>query len=124
MNKYEPSKYTAARDANGRLWPCTGLASLVAAARAEGWTVAIDLGPDGAGDPEDFEEITFDTARLAVQEVDEALLRFIKEGERTQRMLVIPSNGEDWCCDYTLGAGEFLDRLVHKHVYKEPLRSA
>lgn len=114
MIKYEPSNYTAARDANGRLWPCKGLAPLVWDAREEGWTVAIDLSPDGDMNPDDMEEVTFDTVVMAVNEVDMALLKFSKEGERSQVMSVIPSNGVDWLCDYTVC--ELLDRLSAKHV--------
>ena len=117
MRKYEPNDWMRDRMKNDKNWPCKGLAGLVGDARAEGWTVAVDLGPDNCGEDDDLEEVTRATAVAAVNEVDEALMYFFKEGEKTQLMQIIPCNGTDWCVDYTIGAGDFLDRLWHKHVY-------
>lgn len=92
MSNYEPTEWAKTR----KLWSCEGLPEIVADAAEIGFTCAVDLGCD----EEEWQIVTPETAVMAVNEVDEAILRFCKDGEKTVGVLVIPGNGDDWLCDY------------------------
>ncbi|MCB1504498.1 MAG: hypothetical protein KDJ47_05935 [Hyphomicrobiaceae bacterium] len=111
MSDYEPSKHILKVAAEGRLWECKGLPELVRAANEAGISVKIDLGD---GDSQ-WETVTADSVVMAVNEVDEANLSFHNPEKNSYGgMLVIPSNGDDWCCDYH--AAGWLQRLVEEHT--------
>jgi hypothetical protein len=106
MDAYKPSNWAEQAMAENRLHPCKGLATIVRKAMAAGYTVAIDLGDI---EPDLF-EVNCQNVRMAVHEVDEAYLWFLKGDVRHAWLMVIASNGEDWLCDYTYK--DWLDEIV------------
>ena len=111
MSDYEPSKHILKVAAEGRLWECKGLPELVRAANEAGISVKIDL---GNGD-EQWEVVTPGTVVQAVNEVEMAVLSFRNRAQDSEaRMLVIPSDGEDWCVDYHVA--DWLVPLVEEHA--------
>lgn len=107
---YTVTKFMQEFVQDGRAWPVEGLSGIVAEARKQGARVYVDF----LAGPDEVYEVNSKNVRAAVNEVEECFVRIHWKDGAKDWMYVIPSNDEDWLCDYTYN--NRMERLIEGHI--------